>query len=184
MEEYVDILDAQGIGTGETCTKNEAHRYGYFHATVHIWFYTLQGQVVIQKRASTKETFPGLWDVSVAGHVSAGETLEVAAYRECLEELGVTIEPEKLIKIGITKKQYRFSPTFTDSEYNHIYIYLLPVGFSELRMQKEEVDDIALIDIATFKEELTQVGSQHKYVPHALQYYLDVIKSVTEAIGI
>lgn len=182
MEEYIDILDEHGVCTGNTCTKDHAHRYGYFHASVHVWFYTSDGQLLIQKRASDKNTFPGLWDISVAGHVSAGESYEVAAYRECLEEIGVTIDPEKLLKIGVQKKQYQFSPTFTDSEFNHIYIYQLPVPFGELRMQEEEVEDLALISLENFKKEITNKATFTKYVPHPIPYYMNVIKVVSETL--
>jgi 8-oxo-dGTP pyrophosphatase MutT (NUDIX family) len=37
--------------------------------------------------------WPNLWDVSVAGHISAGEGPVEAALREAQEELGVTLVP-------------------------------------------------------------------------------------------
>ncbi|MEX0360286.1 MAG: hydrolase, partial [Allomuricauda sp.] len=51
MDELVDILDENGNLTGRTCLKSEAHLKGYFHPTVHVWFYTADGKVLFQKRA-------------------------------------------------------------------------------------------------------------------------------------
>ncbi|MEM9161362.1 MAG: NUDIX domain-containing protein [Verrucomicrobiota bacterium] len=42
----------------------------------------------MQKRAKTKDTWPGAWDSSCSGHVDAGEDYETAALRELDEELG------------------------------------------------------------------------------------------------
>ena len=42
-EEYLDILDDLGNSTGKSCLKSEAHKKGYFHPTVHVWFYTKHG---------------------------------------------------------------------------------------------------------------------------------------------
>jgi isopentenyldiphosphate isomerase len=84
-DEYLDILDESGEFTGRTCLKSVAHKIGYFHPTIHVWFYTTRAEVLLQKRGSEKLTFPNYWDVSVAGHVGAGEAIEEAAVREVLE---------------------------------------------------------------------------------------------------
>ena len=81
MDELIDILDSNGDFTGKTAMKSEAHKNGWFHATVHIWFYTTDGKILLQQRGKHKETHPLLWDVSVAGHVGAGEAIETSAIR-------------------------------------------------------------------------------------------------------
>ena len=90
MDELIDILDDQGNLTGRNCLKSIAHIEGLNHATVHIWFYTPEGNILLQQRAATKKIYPLLWDVSVAGHVNAGESLLAAAIREVKEEIGLT----------------------------------------------------------------------------------------------
>lgn len=47
------------------------------------------GRLLVQKRSTQKELFPGRWDNSAAGHVDVGETYEQAALRELSEELGL-----------------------------------------------------------------------------------------------
>ena len=46
----------------------------------------------------------GLWDVSAAGHVDSGETLEDAAVEETFEELNYKLSKTDLIKVGIFLK--------------------------------------------------------------------------------
>ena len=55
MDELVDILNSDGDYTGEQIMKSEAHKKGLYHPTVHIWFYTSDGKVLIQKRSSDKK---------------------------------------------------------------------------------------------------------------------------------
>jgi 8-oxo-dGTP pyrophosphatase MutT (NUDIX family) len=54
---------------------------------VHIWLYDSQGNLVLQKRSESKDTFPGRWDVSVGGHVTSGDTVMETALKEVEEEL-------------------------------------------------------------------------------------------------
>ena len=75
MDELIDILTSEGKATGKSALKSEAHHHGWFHATVHIWLFTTDAKVLLQKRGLNKKVFPGLWDISVAGHVGAGETI-------------------------------------------------------------------------------------------------------------
>ena len=99
MDEYVAILNEHGTPTNERCLKSIAHRKGLFHATVHIWLFTSNGELLIQQRNPDKDTFPNLWDVSVAGHIEFGETPSKAALREIHEEINFTGEVEKHIPI-------------------------------------------------------------------------------------
>ncbi|MEP3384912.1 MAG: NUDIX domain-containing protein, partial [Flavobacteriaceae bacterium] len=100
MDELIDILDENGNHVGKTCLKSEAHLKGLFHPTVHIWFYTKDGGILFQKRGKDKKTFPLLWDVSVAGHIGAGEPIIEAAIREVEEEIGLKVLASDLDKIG------------------------------------------------------------------------------------
>jgi len=51
----------------------------------------------LQLRAKNKKLFPNKWDVSVGGHISAGEEPLTTAVRETKEELGLEISREDLV---------------------------------------------------------------------------------------
>lgn len=151
MDEYIDILDTQGNYTGRTCLKSEAHTHGYFHPTVHIWLYTDDRKILLQKRASTKKVFPNLWDISVAGHVGAGEIITTAAIREIEEEIGFHITAKELTKIGIRKHMISHPNGIIDNEFHHVFIGKLTVPIQKLVIQESEVAEIKLFDVNILK---------------------------------
>ena len=61
MDELIDILDDQGNLTGRNCLKSVAHKKGLYHATVHIWFYTPDGNILLQQRSASKKIYPLLY---------------------------------------------------------------------------------------------------------------------------
>ncbi|MGJ8735927.1 NUDIX hydrolase [Zobellia laminariae] len=182
MDELIDILDSEGNATGKTAMKSEAHLEGWFHPTVHIWFYTGTGQVLIQKRSKNKAIFPLLWDVSVAGHIGAGENIEISAVREIDEEIGLTIQIEELEKIGIFKSVHRHSEKLIDCEFHHTFLCELRVPLHELKKQESEVDDLALISLIQFSQETWGLANLHKYVPHSTEYYKTIIKKIKKRL--
>lgn len=183
MDELIDILDVNGNFTGQTAMKSEAHLRGLFHATVHIWFYTSDGKLLIQQRAKNKDTHPLLWDVSVAGHIGADENMELSAVREIEEEIGLSILESNLQKIGIFKSVYKHSENLIDCEFHHTYLCELKVPLKSLKKQKSEVEAIDLITLIQFSEEILNMGQLNKYVPHKRSYYKTIITAVTEKIN-
>lgn len=144
--EYLDIVDENGNPTGQTIARDEAHRIGACHRTVHIWIIReSQGgtMVLLQKRSAEKESFPGCWDISAAGHISAGDEPLLSAMREAKEELGLDIRPDELIPIGSIHLQYEkefFGELFCDNEVAFQYVYRGEFDISSLVFQESEVE--------------------------------------------
>jgi len=176
MDEYIELLDSNNKTTGEKCLKSVAHKNGYYHASVHIWFYTKKGEILIQKRKENKDTFPSLWDVSVAGHITFGESPLLAAIRETKEEIGLTINGNQLKNIGTSSHKNIHSEKLIDHELHHIYVSLLEIDIRYLSIQKEEVSEIKLISIDAFKMELK--NNTDSYVPHGSDYYTSVFEAI------
>ena len=101
--EIFDIVDAQGNPTGERVERNRAHTEGIRHRTAHIWVLREREgryQVLLQKRSQNKDSFPGRYDTSSAGHIQAGDGVLESAVRELGEELGIHAQPEELERAG------------------------------------------------------------------------------------
>ena len=175
MEELIDILTSEGKATGKTALKSEAHQHGWFHATVHIWLFTAHEKVLLQKRALTKKVFPGLWDISVAGHIDAGETILSAAKREVFEEIGLHLIDVDFIKIGTRKHQITHKNEIQDNEFHHVFIAELKVGLTALSLQKEEVDDIGLYDLSILKK---TKNLENVLLPEFHDYYVTVYDKI------
>ena len=97
--EIFDIIDEKGNPTGETVTRDQAHAEGIPHRTAHIWIIRQKDgrvQVLLQKRSQNKDSFPGKFDTSSAGHIQAGDEPLESAIRELHEELGIQATPAQL----------------------------------------------------------------------------------------
>ena len=95
--EYFDIVDEAGQPTGEIISRDEAHQKGTLHRTAHVWLVKKKSEgydILLQKRSEEKDSFPGMYDTSSAGHIPAGEEPLHSALRELREELGLTASPE------------------------------------------------------------------------------------------
>jgi len=99
-EEIFDVCNERDEVIGQN-TRAEVHRLGLRHRAVHVLVFNSRGEVFLQKRSMTKDTFPGVWDSSASGHLDAGEDYDACAVREMREELGIVAErpPERLFKI-------------------------------------------------------------------------------------
>lgn len=182
MDELVDRLDEEGNYTGQAILKSDAHRHGIFHPTVHIWFYTNYGEILIQQRGEFKDTHPLFWDVSVAGHVGAGEDIYNAAIREVKEEIGLNVTKEDLKEIGVFKSNQQHSKNFIDNEFHHTFLCELKVPFSALTKQSSEVEALNMIPLVAFADEVWGLANTAKYVPHSTEYYKTIIKSIKERL--
>ena len=96
MVEYFDVLDERGNKTGKIKKREDVHRDGDWHKSIHIWIVNDKNEVLLQKRSSNKDCYPNMWDISCAGHLTAGDTSISGALREIKEELGLDISLSQL----------------------------------------------------------------------------------------
>eukprot|EP00566_Odontella_aurita_P001058 CAMPEP_0113535562 /NCGR_PEP_ID=MMETSP0015_2-20120614/5777_1 /TAXON_ID=2838 /ORGANISM="Odontella" /LENGTH=237 /DNA_ID=CAMNT_0000434835 /DNA_START=176 /DNA_END=889 /DNA_ORIENTATION=+ /assembly_acc=CAM_ASM_000160 len=91
-----DIYSDRPVPSGRRRTRGRVHSDGDWHRSVHVWIVDpARSLVVMQKRSEAKDTFPGRWDISAAGHVEAGvDDSRETAGRELAEELGIVLDGE------------------------------------------------------------------------------------------
>jgi isopentenyldiphosphate isomerase len=161
-EELIDLLDANA-----TKPKSAVHRDGDWHRAAHVWIVTSDDRVLLQRRSPDKENYPGLWDVSCAGHLSAGESAVDAAIREAAEEIGVTLRAEELQPIGTIKESLVLNGgTYLDNEEHEIFLVRRDVDPNTLTLQKEEVAEVKLVALDELKVR------DETFVPHPNEYEL------------
>lgn len=86
--EMVELVDAGGNVLG-VVTRQQMRAESLWHRSVFIAVVSHAGQLLVHKRAETKDVWPGSWDVCVGGVMAPGEDWEDGALRELREELGL-----------------------------------------------------------------------------------------------
>jgi len=205
-EELFDIYDEELRPIG-TAPRSEVHRQGYWHRTFHCWLTRREAErryVLFQLRTMNKDTNPGCYDITAAGHLAAGETMREAV-RELNEELGVQASFEQLIPLGQIREQAEGivnGSRYTDREVSDVFALVTDAPLASLSLQPEEVAGVYVADLeqllALFEGSLAElrvagVEAQpeggpllHKerivlrsqFVPRDLSYYVNTLKEL------
>ena len=147
MAEQIDVYDAnlQHIGAMERVA---AHKQGMWHRTFHCWVATNRdgGKLLFQLRSPQMVNFPNMFDVSAAGHLEAGETVD-EGIREVSEELGIPINPEELFSLGYRVEVADQSNGQLNREYQAVYLLRVDRPLEEYSPQVEEVTGLMWLSI-------------------------------------
>lgn len=153
--EILDVVDCNGNPTGQTVERALAHAEGVRHRTSHVWLVRRRGgrvQVLLQKRSPEKDSYPGCYDISSAGHIPAGVGFLPSALRELREELGVQASPEALHYCG--QRRFQFTAVFhgkpfRDNQVSNIYLLWMDREPPQFTLQAEEVAEVRWFDLET-----------------------------------
>ena len=175
--ELFDELDSEGNKTGIVKERGVVHEEGALHATSHVWIVRKNGQdidtdsgtvqrydVLLQKRSENKDSNPGCYDISSAGHVEAGRGYLESAIRELEEELGIQALPEQLKEIGIRRCGFEgefYGRPFKDNEISMLYLYEEAVDIEKLRLQESEVSEVIWMDYRECYEKIRENSFKH-----------------------
>lgn len=151
--ELFDICDENGVPTGHVKERTMVHRDGDFHRTVHMWVIKRREDggvdVLLQKRSKNKDSYPGCYDISSAGHMHAGDDFIPSALRELYEELGIKAQEKDLRFIGYhlgDLKTRCWGKPFLDREISAVYLYENPIVVEKLTLQESEVEEAVFMD--------------------------------------
>nr|MDT0663355.1 NUDIX domain-containing protein [Micromonospora sp. DSM 115978] len=126
----------------------EAHRQGEWHRTFHCRIVSGDngGQLLLQKRADTMRNYPGLLDISAAGHLEAGEPI-LAGLREVQEELGLTVDPAELHHLGERVEVADQTNGQRNREYQSVYLHRCDKNLADYSVEPEEVTALVWLPI-------------------------------------
>ena len=141
MEEKFDVLNELGEFTGKIATREECHKKGLWHRAVYAFIIDDKGNILLQKRSNNKKLWPNMWDVTVGGHVGAGEFGRQALIREIREELGSEINDDD-IKYLIGSTSINEQGDIINKHYNECYLIKKNIDISDIKIQKEEVSEV------------------------------------------
>ena len=129
--EWFPVVEPSGLVVGRS-TRAYCHSGAKpLHPVIHIHIIDRFSRIYLQKRSMNKDIQPGKWDTAVGGHISYGESVIEAVYREASEELGFSeFNP-------IFLETYQFESAI-EKELVNIFAV---VGTYELHPDLEEVDE-------------------------------------------
>ena len=90
VSEWFPIVEPNGLVVGRSSREYCHGGAKPLHPVIHIHIIDRQSRIYLQKRSMRKDIQPGKWDTAVGGHVSYGESIIEAVYREASEELRLT----------------------------------------------------------------------------------------------
>lgn len=157
--EWVDVVD-EDDRVCRVVTRSEMRRDRLRHRAVFVAVLDGTGRLLVHRRATTKDLWPGRLDLAVGGVVSSGESYADAARRELAEEIGVTgVEPEPIddgrprafddADVSLMGRCFRVTSTgpfvFADGEVSEAW-WVTRDEFTELRRRESFLpDSLALV---------------------------------------
>lgn len=157
MEELIDVLDENGVKTGEVLTRKEVHKRGLWHRAIAVAIINEQNEILIQQRSLKKEKNAGMWDISVAGHISSGQDALSAASREINEEvsvnLGFNVDIKEFRYMFSYRKEEIFKEDFIERQFYDFFV-LRKNGLKaeDIKIQESEVEQMKFVSISELNE--------------------------------
>lgn len=154
QEELLTQVDENNNVIGSISRKTAHNSPNVYYRTIYVLVKNDSGEVLIQKRSTTKDLYPNCWDISVGGHVNFNKSYLETAVRELGEELGVKVKPEDLLLKGEVLVRLPKS-----SEYFNVFEYSLKPG-EGIIANLEEIGSTDWMTIEGIKKSMTQKTKQ------------------------
>jgi isopentenyldiphosphate isomerase len=124
--EAFDVVTSDGESTGIVKARAAVHRDGDWHRSIHVWVAGTDKHgpfLTFQRRAFAKDTWGGKLDATVGGHFRAGEAL-TETLREVDEEIGVTVNRDDLVPLGVRVSVNDVGSDIRDHELQSVFLWL------------------------------------------------------------
>lgn len=158
MKEYVDLYDNFRNKTGKVIERRDIVPRGLYRLIIHVLIFDKKGRLLIQKRTKTKRSWSNLWDFTVSGAVSSGESSQLAAKRELFEELGINYDFSKSYPNISINTGFRIDDIYIVNNKN--------IDLNKLKLQEEEVSDAKFVSL----DELLVLIDKDQFVPYQKDY--------------
>jgi isopentenyl-diphosphate delta-isomerase len=182
MQELWQLYDDQGRPiTGKGATKDEVFGKGLLHAASHVWIWRKRQdhvEILVQKRAADKRTWPNRYDISAAGHIDLSEDPLTAALRETQEEIGLDVAPDQLQCIGVYRAHLEATQGAIENEFQWLYILELTRD-APFDLQQKEVASLEWKTARALKQEVAT--DPDLYVPHGKVYFDTILQAIETA---
>lgn len=149
LEEKVVLVTPKDEILG-TMDKLEAHQKGKLHRAFSVFLFDKKGNILLQKRASSKYHSPNQWTNACCSHPREGESYKDAALRRLGEELGISTD--------ITEKfHFIYKADVGQGLWEHELDYVFVGNYEgEFSLNPDEVSEIRYIALADLEKEMKE----------------------------
>ena len=146
-DELLDVVEPTGAVLKQEL-RSVVHRDGLWHQTFHCLLVRSgpPARVVLQRRRAGTTSFPGRLDISVAGHLSAGEE-PLDGIRELREELGIDVDPLRLVSLG-RRMLADDAGEGRNREIAHVYLLVDDTPRTDFNLDPAEIGGLVEVTIA------------------------------------
>ncbi len=154
-KELIDVLDENGVKTGEVLERDEIHRKGLWHRSIVVAILNEKNEILLQQRSANKEKNAGMWDISVAGHVSTGQDSLSAAIREMEEEVSIHLDNPININtfryLFSYKTQKKYANDFIESQFFDFFLVRKEgLTIEDIKIQESELQAVKFVTLDEF----------------------------------
>lgn len=151
--EIIDLYTKDRKKTDTTILRGADVPENHYRLIVHVCIFNSKGEMLIQQRQPFKSVWPNLWDLTVGGSATHGDSSQTAAERETLEEIGY--------KISLDNVRPALTINFIDG-FDDIYIIEKDIDISELKLQPEEVKTVKWATL----EDIYRLLDEDAFIPY------------------
>ena len=128
---------------------------GVLHRAFSLLIFNDRGDLLLQQRAANKRLWPLYWSNSCCSHPRRAESMQVAARRRLLEELGLICDLQFLFKF---RYQAQFDATGAENELCSVFI-----GCSDqpLQVNREEIADWRWVSPEVLQADMSSADSAY-----------------------
>lgn len=177
--QILEVIDENDSVVGLE-TRERIHKEGLLHREINIWFLTPKAEIIFQRRAKNKDTYPGKLDATVGGHIEPKMSYKDTAVKECKEETGIDIDLEKLIFLRkMRKKSFDGTANLTNNTIQIQYVYFYSNSINDLKVEDGEAEGFEAWKIEDFSH-LSETDKT-KFVPSIIhQDMIDIFNKVKD----
>ncbi len=173
--EALDVVHCpSGAPTGWAFDKIWVHAHGLWHRDVHVWV-TNGTALLQQQRHKDKAIMPGQWDISVGGHVAAGESYVDAAVRETAEELGIEVTPDRLVPMGKLALDVLLGEGNNAWQHRTVgdnyVLHLHGLSLADITPQPSEVTAVRWCDITQLEADLASPATATRHAAQPMELW-------------
>ena len=172
MDEFFDVLDAQGNPIGVRKHRDDVHRDGDWHRNVHLWIVTEYNDILLQRCTDEFYMLPYYVDVSMSGHVKSGHTSEETVVLEAQEELSIEVPLRDLHFLMMDRVQFEGKTArierYFNKELHDVYVWRCPLNPFDFKFDTREIKGLELVTFNEF-DKMVQ-NRDERLVPQWREY--------------